>query len=102
MGTIPARALYMIALEVTKSNVGTTTIKLGYPEPTAGAIANAVAELSAAMVAQLVWIPMDVVSQRLMVQCGDVGCPWWHSLFGPQSMSLLLLPYSPCLLPFRF
>ena len=93
MGTIPARALYMTALEVTKSNVGTTTFKLGYPEPTAAAIANATAGLSAAMAAQLDWIPTDVVSQRLMVQGGDVGCPWRHNLFGPQSMSRLLLPH---------
>ena len=74
MGTIPARALYMTALEVTKSNVGTATVRLGYPEPTAAAIANAAAGLSAAMAAQLVWTPIDVVSQRLMVQGGDVGC----------------------------
>lgn len=71
MGTIPARALYMTALEVTKSNVGTATIKLGFPEPTAAAIANAAAGLSAAMAAQLVWTPIDVVSQRLMVQGSD-------------------------------
>lgn len=68
MGTIPARALYMASLEVTKSNVGIATIKLGFPEPTAAAIANAAAGLSAAMAAQLVWTPIDVVSQRLMVQ----------------------------------
>ncbi|OWM76596.1 solute carrier family 25 member 44-like [Punica granatum] len=71
MGTIPARALYMGALEVTKSNVGTATIRLGFPEPTAAAIANAIAGLSAAMAAQLVWTPVDVVSQRLMVQGSD-------------------------------
>ncbi|XP_039004323.1 solute carrier family 25 member 44-like, partial [Hibiscus syriacus] len=68
MGTIPARALYMAALEVTKSNVGSATVNLGVPEPTAAAIANAAAGLSAAMAAQLVWTPVDVVSQRLMVQ----------------------------------
>ncbi|XP_019193263.1 PREDICTED: solute carrier family 25 member 44-like [Ipomoea nil] len=68
MGTIPARALYMASLEVTKSNVGIVTIKLGFPEATAAAIANAAAGLSAAMAAQLVWTPIDVVSQRLMVQ----------------------------------
>ncbi|XP_052181431.1 uncharacterized protein LOC127794414 [Diospyros lotus] len=71
MGTIPARALYMTALEVTKSNVGTATIRLGLAEPTAAAIANAAAGLSAAMAAQLVWTPIDVVSQRLMVQGGN-------------------------------
>lgn len=68
MGTIPARALYMGALEVTKSNVGSATVQLGFSEPTAAAIANAMAGLSAAMAAQIVWTPVDVVSQRLMVQ----------------------------------
>ncbi|KAM6585346.1 hypothetical protein CsatB_012348 [Cannabis sativa] len=69
-GTIPARALYMTALEVTKSNVGTATVRLGLSEATAATLANAAAGLSAAMAAQLVWTPVDVVSQRLMVQ----GC----------------------------
>ena len=68
MGTIPARALYMTALEVTKSNVGTVTVRLGYSDTTAMAIANAAAGLSSAMAAQFVWTPIDVVSQRLMVQ----------------------------------
>ena len=68
MGTIPARALYMAALEITKSSVGTATLKFGVAEPTAATVANGAAGLSAAMVAQLVWTPVDVVSQRLMVQ----------------------------------
>ncbi|CAN8235214.1 unnamed protein product [Cochlearia groenlandica] len=68
MGTIPARALYMTALEVTKSNVGSAAVKLGFTEAKASAVANAVGGLSAAMAAQLVWTPVDVVSQRLMVQ----------------------------------
>ncbi|GAB2269156.1 hypothetical protein Dimus_004083 [Dionaea muscipula] len=67
-GTIPARALYMTALEVTKSNVGTATVSLGFPETTAATVANAAAGLSAAVAAQLIWTPVDVVSQRLMVQ----------------------------------
>lgn len=66
-GTIPARALYMAALEVTKSKVGSFTVRLGFPDASAAAVANAVAGLSAAMAAQLVWTPVDVVSQRLMV-----------------------------------
>lgn len=70
MGTIPARALYMGALEITKSNVGSATLQLGFSEPTAATTANAIAGLSAAMAAQLVWTPVDVVSQRLMVQGG--------------------------------
>ncbi|PIN24694.1 putative mitochondrial carrier protein [Handroanthus impetiginosus] len=82
-GTIPARALYMAALEVTKSNVGTAASKFGFPEPTASAAANAVAGLSAAMAAQVVWTPVDVISQRLMAQgSGCVGK-------GPQIQSSL-------------
>ncbi|XP_015935035.1 uncharacterized protein LOC107461092 [Arachis duranensis] len=70
MGTIPARALYMAALEVTKSNVGTGLIELGFSDTTAAAMSNAAAGVTSAMAAQLVWTPIDVVSQRLMVQ----GC----------------------------
>lgn len=72
-GTIPARALYMAALEVTKSNVGTTATRLGLPEPSAAAVANAAAGLSASMAAQVVWTPVDVISQRLMAQGGGGG-----------------------------
>lgn len=71
MGTIPARALYMGALEMTKSSVGCATVKMGYTEAKAAAIANAAAGVTAAMAAQLVWTPIDVVSQRLMVQGGN-------------------------------
>lgn len=70
MGTIPARALYMAALEVTKSSIGGATVRLGFSDTSATAISNAAAGLSSAMAAQLVWTPVDVVSQRLMVQ----GC----------------------------
>ncbi|KAJ8646929.1 hypothetical protein MRB53_008677 [Persea americana] len=77
MGTIPARALYMTALEVTKSNIGTATVRMGLPEPMAATIANASAGVSAALAAQLVWTPVDVISQRLMVQdnssCSDAS-----------------------------
>ncbi|KAK7351304.1 hypothetical protein VNO77_10640 [Canavalia gladiata] len=68
MGTIPARALYMASLEVTKSNVGTVFLELGFSDTTAIAVANAAAGVTSAMAAQLVWTPIDVVSQRLMVQ----------------------------------
>ncbi|XP_074579637.1 uncharacterized protein LOC141836124 [Curcuma longa] len=67
-GTVPARALYMGALEATKSAVGTATLRFGVPEPAATAAASAAAGLSAAIAAQFVWTPIDVISQRLMVQ----------------------------------
>ncbi|EPS74614.1 hypothetical protein M569_00141, partial [Genlisea aurea] len=73
MGTVPARALYMGALEITKSYVSyISSDHLGLPEASSSTIANAAAGLSAAMAAQLVWTPVDVVSQRLMVQ-GSIG-----------------------------
>lgn len=72
-GTIPARALYMTALEVTKTAVGTATLRLGVAEPAASTAASAAAGLSAAVAAQVVWTPIDVVSQRLMVQGGGAA-----------------------------
>lgn len=68
LGTIPARALYMSTLEITKSNVGLAAARVGLSEPAAAATANAAAGLSASVAAQLVWTPIDVISQRLMVQ----------------------------------
>ncbi|CBI20699.3 unnamed protein product, partial [Vitis vinifera] len=65
MGTIPARALYMAALEVTKSNVGAATLRIGFSETTAAAIANAAAGLSSAMAAQLYRGGIDAFSKIL-------------------------------------
>lgn len=72
MGTIPARAIYMSTLEFTKSNVSTLA-KSWMSEPGAAAVANAAAGLTASFAAQFVWTPIDVVSQRLMVQGGRGG-----------------------------
>ncbi|KAF3319984.1 solute carrier family 25 member 44-like protein [Carex littledalei] len=66
-GTVPARALYMAALESTKSAVGTAALRLGLPEPVASTTASAAAGVNAAIAAQLVWTPVDVISQRLMI-----------------------------------
>ncbi|XP_052210334.1 uncharacterized protein LOC127813414 [Diospyros lotus] len=68
VGTIPARALYMGALEVTKSAAVSAAVNLGFSASATATISNAVAGLSSATAAQLVWTPVDVVSQRLMVQ----------------------------------
>lgn len=78
-GTVPARALYMGALEVTKSNVASAIAGLGFSETTATAIANAAAGVTSAMAAQLVWTPIDVVSQRLMVSGSKNMLPNVHS-----------------------
>ncbi|KAK9193789.1 hypothetical protein WN944_004488 [Citrus x changshan-huyou] len=71
MGTIPARAVYMAVLEVTKSKVGSFAVSdLGFTAAAAVAVASAIGGLSAAMAAQLVWTLVDVVTQRLMVANG--------------------------------
>uniref|UniRef100_A0A0D9XJE0 Mitochondrial carrier protein n=1 Tax=Leersia perrieri TaxID=77586 RepID=A0A0D9XJE0_9ORYZ len=67
-GTVPARAVYMAALEATKSAVASAAVRLGVAEPAASAAASAAGGVSAAVAAQIVWTPVDVVSQRLMVQ----------------------------------
>lgn len=72
-GTVPARALYMAALEATKSAVGSAALRLGVAEPAASAAASAAGGVSAAVAAQVVWTPVDVVSQRLMVQTAPVA-----------------------------
>ncbi|CAA6659342.1 unnamed protein product [Spirodela intermedia] len=76
-GTIPARAVYMAALEVTKSGVGGAAARLGVSDSAAATVANAAAGLSAATAAQVVWTPIDVVSQRLMAQsAGGIGASY--------------------------
>uniref|UniRef100_A0A0E0M7D9 Uncharacterized protein n=1 Tax=Oryza punctata TaxID=4537 RepID=A0A0E0M7D9_ORYPU len=75
-GTVPARAVYMAALEATKSAVGSAAVRLGIAEPAASAAASAAGGVSAAVAAQVVWTPVDVVSQRLMVQTATAGPPY--------------------------
>jgi solute carrier family 25 protein 44 len=75
-GTVPARAVYMAALEATKSAVGSAAVRLGVAEPAASAAASAAGGVSAAVAAQVVWTPVDVVSQRLMVQTAAAGPPY--------------------------
>jgi solute carrier family 25, member 44 len=57
----------MAALESTKSAVGTTALRFGLAEPAASTAASAAAGVAAAIAAQLVWTPVDVISQRLMI-----------------------------------
>ncbi|KAG8050057.1 hypothetical protein GUJ93_ZPchr0009g1954 [Zizania palustris] len=77
-GTVPARALYMGALEATRSAVGPVALRLGAPEPAASAVAGAAAGLAAAVAAQVVWTPVDVISQRLMVQGNPCPASRYH------------------------
>ncbi|KAI9161141.1 hypothetical protein LWI28_014804 [Acer negundo] len=71
----------MAALEVTNSEVGGLAVRLGCSEVMATVAANAVGWLSAAVAAQLVWTPVDVVSQRLMVcNVNDPNCRYVNGI----------------------
>ncbi|KAE8689887.1 Detected protein of unknown function [Hibiscus syriacus] len=78
----------MAALEVTKSNVGSTTVNLGIPEPTAVVIANAIAGLTAAMAAQLISNGIDafrkIVLEMVQRDCTEA----WdiHLTYAPSSL----------------
>lgn len=72
-GTIPSRILYMAALEKTKFDVRNAFSRIGFHEHAVTPVANAAAGLSAALAAQVIWTPVDVISQRLMTQVGGNG-----------------------------
>lgn len=68
IGAVPARVIFLTTLETTKIGALTITEKLNLSEATRVALANGVAGMVSSIVAQSVFVPLDVVSQRLMVQ----------------------------------
>ncbi|KAH6830319.1 Mitochondrial substrate carrier family protein [Perilla frutescens var. hirtella] len=68
IGTIPARILFLTALETTKVAAFKMIEPLRLSQTTQAALANGVAGMIAATCSQAVFVPVDVVSQRLMVQ----------------------------------
>ncbi|KAL1812352.1 uncharacterized protein LOC108224989 [Daucus carota subsp. sativus] len=67
-GAVPARIIFLTALETTKAAAFKMVEPFKVSEPTQAAIANGVAGMTASLFAQAVFVPIDVVSQRLMVQ----------------------------------
>ncbi|KAH9676814.1 mitochondrial substrate carrier family protein [Citrus sinensis] len=67
-GAIPARILFLTALETTKAAAFKIVEPFKLSEPAQAAIANGIAGMTASMCAQAVFVPIDVVSQKLMVQ----------------------------------
>eukprot|EP01018_Ginkgo_biloba_P003334 Gb_38660 [translate_table: standard] len=68
IGAVPARVIFLTALETTKVAALRMTEQLNLPEPTQAAIANGAAGMLSSLASQSVFVPLDVVSQRLMVQ----------------------------------
>ncbi|KAI6670417.1 hypothetical protein NL676_005302 [Syzygium grande] len=67
-GAIPARIIFLTALETTKVATFKMVETMKLAEPTQAAIANGVAGMTASLFSQAVFVPIDVVSQKLMVQ----------------------------------
>jgi len=68
VGTLPIRGLYLSVLEVTKARCRTWEAPPALPEALRTGAADFVAGATASCVTQCLVIPVDVVSQRLMVQ----------------------------------
>uniref|UniRef100_A0A2P2KAK9 Solute carrier family 25 member 44 isoform X2 n=1 Tax=Rhizophora mucronata TaxID=61149 RepID=A0A2P2KAK9_RHIMU len=67
-GAIPARIIFLTALETTKVAAFQLVEPFKFSEPTQAAIANGIAGMMASLCSQAVFVPIDVVSQKLMVQ----------------------------------
>ncbi|PON42906.1 Mitochondrial carrier protein [Parasponia andersonii] len=67
-GAVPARVIFLTALETTKIAAFKMLEPMKLSEPTQAAIANGVAGMTASLFSQAVFVPIDVISQKLMVQ----------------------------------
>lgn len=67
-GAVPARIIFLTALETTKVAAFKMVEPFKLSEPVQAAIANGVAGMLASLCSQSVFVPIDIVSQRLMVQ----------------------------------
>lgn len=68
VGAIPSRIVFLTSLEITKAASLNLTEKLDISEPAQAAIANGTAGLFSSVISQAIFVPVDVISQRLMVQ----------------------------------
>ncbi|CAB4274767.1 unnamed protein product [Prunus armeniaca] len=96
-GAIPARIIFLTALETTKVAAFKMVEPFKLSEPTEAALANGLAGMTASLFSQAVFVPIDVISQRLMVQgysghakySGGDGCctaVWWASYGSSQRL----------------
>jgi solute carrier family 25 protein 44 len=67
-GAVPARIIFLTALETTKIGAFKLVEPVKLSEPTKAAIANGLAGMTASLFSQAVFVPIDVISQKLMVQ----------------------------------
>ncbi|ERN17887.1 solute carrier family 25 member 44 [Amborella trichopoda] len=67
-GAIPTRIIFLTSLETTKVAAFKMIEPFKLSEPMQAAIANGVAGMTSSLLSQAVFVPLDVVSQKLMVQ----------------------------------
>ncbi|KAJ8643786.1 hypothetical protein MRB53_005534 [Persea americana] len=67
-GAIPTRIIFMTSLETTKVAAFKMIEPFNFSEPTQAAIANGVAGMTSSLLSQAIFVPLDVISQKLMVQ----------------------------------
>ncbi|PIA57691.1 hypothetical protein AQUCO_00600427v1 [Aquilegia coerulea] len=67
-GAVPTRIIFLTALETTKVASFKMIEPFKLSEATKAAIANGIAGMTSSLLAQAVFVPIDVVSQKLMVQ----------------------------------
>lgn len=67
-GAIPTRIIFLTALETTKVAAFRLLEPFKLSEPTQAALANGIAGMAGSLCSQAMFVPIDVVSQRLMVQ----------------------------------
>eukprot|EP00210_Caulerpa_lentillifera_P006051 g5783.t1 len=67
VGTIPSRIVYISTLEIVRNGLSNSLHHLGLSDVALSGSVNLVAGASASMMTQTVFVPIDVISQRLMV-----------------------------------
>lgn len=67
-GAVPARIIFLTALETSKVAAFKMVEPFKLSETAQAAVANGIAGLTSALFSQAVFVPIDVVSQKLMVQ----------------------------------
>lgn len=67
-GAVPTRIIFLTALETTKVAAFKMVEPFSLSEPVQAAIANGAAGMLASLCSQAIFVPIDVVSQKLMVQ----------------------------------
>ncbi|KAF2299279.1 hypothetical protein GH714_031215 [Hevea brasiliensis] len=66
-GAIPVRIIFLTALETAKVAAFKMVEPFKLSEPVQAAVANGIAGMMASLLSQAVFVPIDVVSQKLMV-----------------------------------